>query len=244
MPFLQASWLPMDKREAWCWQINSDEVYLRLCRIWCTMESRRVRGRHLIHFQRKRRRAGETTAGMYRLLLYQLQTIFPDLLEKFDLPAQDISSYRGSYRWGDDHSLGSPRDHFLKAITNLGKSRVFCFIDTLDECNDDEIRDMVNDFQDLGNSAGQSTYRLCTCFSSRHYPYIDIEYGTKIILEDQTGHLGDIEKYLQRRLRSKNEKHIIEIRIEVVQRAAGIFMWAVLVVSILNQVINRGRVWN
>ncbi|RFU80736.1 pfs, nb-arc and ankyrin domain [Trichoderma arundinaceum] len=114
------------------------------------------------------------TTGMYRSLLLQLFEHLPELRHILHcLPNAGIGE---EYSWG----IESLKFIFGEAIRSIKETRVICFIDALDECDEDEIRDMVSFFQN--------------------------------------------------------------IRAEVRQKAAGIFMWVYLVVEILNKEFDRGRI--
>lgn len=93
---------------------------------------------------------------------------------------------------------------FILAIQNLKQYRLVCFIDALDECEEDEIRDLVVFLENLGQLAISSQIRFNICLSSRHYPHIFINHGVQLILEGQEGHDQDIAKYLNSELRAGN----------------------------------------
>ncbi|KXH55506.1 hypothetical protein CSAL01_05336 [Colletotrichum salicis] len=131
--------------------------------------------------------------------------------------------------WIDLWDLEKTKTLFRSAVRELGKRQLTCYIDTLDECAESEVREMVEVFEDLGQYAVQNNLRFYVCFSSRHYPHIDIQYGQKLTLEDQTGHEKDLADD--------------EIIAEILQKASGVFIWVVLVVDILNKEYLRGRLF-
>jgi ankyrin repeat protein len=102
---------------------------------------------------------------------------------------------------------------------------------------------MVEYFEDLGNQAAESQTKIYICFSSRHYPHIEIRNGLKLTLEDQPGHGEDLEKYVRSKLRAGNSKAAQEVSAEILERASGVFLWVVLVVDILNREFRDGRMW-
>jgi ankyrin repeat protein len=61
------------------------------------------------------------------------------------------------------------------------------------------------------------------------------------VLEGQEGHTQDITNYLEGELRIGKGKVAQQIRTDLQAKASGIFMWVVLVVEILNQEFDRGR---
>ncbi|GJC92987.1 pfs domain-containing protein [Colletotrichum higginsianum] len=125
----------------------------------------------------------------------------------------------------------------------LGQRRLVCFVDALDECNEEQVREMVTYFEDLGDEATNDGIHLQICFSSRHYPHIEIENGLRLTLEDQPGHEKDLEKYVRSCLRVDTRSDAEEIKNGVLKKANGVFMWVVLVVDILNKEYARGRIF-
>lgn len=171
----------------------------------------------------------KSVIGMYRSLLLQLLEGFPDLQTVLNDP--DLIPTQGQ---NSCPSLNVLKDLLHKAVSLLGQRSFTCFIDALDECDEQQVRDMIEYFEDL---AEQSTAkRLQICFSSRHYPYIMIRHGTRLILEDQPGHAEDLQAFIGDKLRTDDT----DIAEKLLQKSAGVFMWVVLVVEILNREIARG----
>ncbi|KAF5019949.1 hypothetical protein F66182_8046, partial [Fusarium sp. NRRL 66182] len=128
----------------------------------------------------------------------------------------------------------------------LDQRSFICFIDALDECDEQEVRDMVQFFEELLDIDGDdsmdestSTKRITfrVCFSSRPYPYIDVSQGTLLTLEDESGHQEDLAQYVKSRLKIDTRKRSMfeDIKIQILHKSAGIFMWVVLAVQILNK---------
>jgi ankyrin repeat protein len=179
----------------------------------------------------------KSTAGMYRSLLLQLLETQPDLQEILDDPDLVSRYKRPSFTW----EIGMLYNLFVEATERLGQRPLNCFIDALDECDEDQVRTMIEEFENLGQHSVNIGGKLHICFSSRHYPHIDIQRGRQLILEDQVGHGKDLERYVRNKLRAGTGKFVKEIETEVLQKAGGVFMWAVLVVAILNKEFSRGR---
>jgi hypothetical protein len=174
----------------------------------------------------------KSTLGMHRSLLWQLLEKLPDLQEVLDNPQVsrlDFKQYSNHPTWEIDLLC----DLFSNAIERLGQRRLTCFVDALDECDVYQVRAMVDYFEDLGQRAVQTGSKLYICFSSRHYPHISTQYGRKLTLEDQDGHGQDLEKYVRSKFKARKGKGFEEVKTEIIQKAAGIFLWVVLVVPIL-----------
>lgn len=178
----------------------------------------------------------KSTTGMYRSLLLQLLETFPDLQSVFD----DFSLVPK-----DNHScppMNVIRKLFHNAVLLLNTRTLTCIIDALDESDEQQVRDMVNYFEDLSREAIKHNVQLRICFSSRHYPYISIQHALRLTLEDQKGHSQDMERYVKSRLKGSSDV-FGDVQAQVLQKAAGVFMWVVLVVSILNAEFDRGRIF-
>ena len=172
--------------------------------------------------------------GMYRSLLLQILKGFPDLrcilddTEIIPLNQQDCPD------------LNALKELLSGAILTLGQRSLTCFIDALDECDELEVRDMVHFFEDLAEGAADSSIKFRVFFSSRPYPHVEIHWGILFTLEEESGHREDLAKYVKSRLRITNPRLLEEVQLEILNKAAGIFMWIVLVVEILNKESSRG----
>ncbi|WQF79138.1 Putative nucleoside phosphorylase domain, NACHT nucleoside triphosphatase [Colletotrichum destructivum] len=178
----------------------------------------------------------KSTVGLHRSLLLQVMERVPDLQSVLDDPVlipqqQSVCP-----------STEVLRELFRNAVMGLGQRRLVCFVDALDECDEEQVREMVTYFEDLGDEATNDGIQLQICFSSRHYPHIEIENGLRLTLEDQPGHEKDLEKYVRSCLRVGKRSDAEEIKNGVLKKANGVFMWVVLVVDILNKEYARGRI--
>ncbi|KAF7174031.1 hypothetical protein CNMCM6106_008135 [Aspergillus hiratsukae] len=167
--------------------------------------------------------------GMYRSFLLQLLEGYPDLQVVLDDPDVMSLGQNGC------PSLNVLKDLFSSAVFALGQRSFTCFVDALDECDEQQIEDMVQYFEELAEQSTNQGVLLRICFSSRHYPYIVIQRGIRLTLEDQTGHGEDLATYVASRLQIKNPALLEELRPQLLGKAAGVFMWVVLVVDILNK---------
>ncbi|KAH7394809.1 heterokaryon incompatibility protein-domain-containing protein [Pyrenochaeta sp. MPI-SDFR-AT-0127] len=180
----------------------------------------------------------KSTIGTYRSLLLQLFERIPALQSVFDTLRFSASSTDTNYQW----SIESLKTLLEDTILSLREFSVVCFVDALDECAEEQIRDMISFFERIGELALSSRIQFQVCFSSRHYPHITITKGLDVVLEGQEGHTQDITNYLESELKIGQSKIAQQIRGELQEKASGIFMWVVLVVGILNKEHDRGRV--
>ncbi|KAJ5769523.1 hypothetical protein N7520_004082 [Penicillium odoratum] len=146
------------------------------------------------------------------------------------LPSQNQSTIR---------SLNVLKEILRKAVALLGRRSFTCFIDALDECDEQQVLDMIQFFEELTEWSTAQKVLLRICFSSRHYPYIIVRWGARLTLEHQPGHEMDLETYIKGQLRAKDS----EIVQRILYKASGVFIWVVLVVEILNREYARGAMF-
>ncbi|KAJ3543344.1 hypothetical protein NM208_g3626 [Fusarium decemcellulare] len=189
----------------------------------------------------------KSTTGMYRALLFQLLVELPSCLEVLD---PEHNSKLDALYTGLVHKRSQPewdiqvlQELLRSSVEKLDQARLVCFIDAIDECAEAEVEGMVEYFEELGVSAGLKGAYLRICFSSRHYPHVDIQYGRELVLELQEGHEKDIATYIEKKLKVGKGKAAEGIRSTMQMKAAGVFMWAVLVVEILNSEYKSGRMF-
>ncbi|GKT68425.1 NACHT and ankyrin domain protein [Colletotrichum tofieldiae] len=177
----------------------------------------------------------KSVAGMYRSLLLQLLEGYPDLQTVLDDPDVVPQTQNGC------PSLNVLKDIFTTSVSRIGQRPFTCFVDALDECDEQQVRAMVQDLEELADESTENGLLLRICFSSRHYPYINIRHGIHLTLDDQPGHVGDLTNYVASRLHIKDPKLVDELQGQILEKAAGVFLWAILVVDIINKENARGR---
>lgn len=145
-----------------------------------------------------------------------------------------------------DASIGSVDTEASKAYRNavlaLAQTHVTCYVDALDECEDDEARDVIELLGLLRATAARADVGFRVLLSSRHYPHISFDACQKMVVEGQKGHETDIAEYIHSKLRIANSKLAHEIELGIRARASGVFLWVVLVVRIMNNLHDRGQV--
>lgn len=179
----------------------------------------------------------KTTLGLYRSILVQLLASHINEEQLSEAVKSTSIRVRPQLEW-NRQLLQDLLAHLLR----LACPRKLIFIvDALDECAEDEVRDMIAFFEKISEDAAPETHPYRVLFASRHYPHITVRQSVEVILQDQEGHSHDIDKYLSSQLKIVRGKQAREIKAEIRDRACGIFMWVVLVVQILNKISDRGQ---
>ncbi|KAK3342018.1 hypothetical protein B0T25DRAFT_511525 [Lasiosphaeria hispida] len=166
-----------------------------------------------------------STLGMYRSLLLQILEKAPRLQKVFDVLALTVAPSDG-HEW----SIESLKTVLQQAVLELGGTALT------------QISDMLSFFEIMSREATVTHgINLRVCLSSRHFPAFDITTGLKFDLEGQQGHSQDIENYVDSELKLMGYDDAAQLRLDVKAKAKGVFMWAALVIDLLNKEYNRGR---
>lgn len=114
----------------------------------------------------------KSTLGLYRSLLFGLLSSDPSLLETLNhcSRSQYLSILSGGWERMHEPLLQELCEHAFDLAAR--KKRLYCYVDALDECPENQIRDMVRYFEDL--MIEEKSHNIRICFSSRHYPRISI----------------------------------------------------------------------
>jgi hypothetical protein len=182
----------------------------------------------------------KSTLGLYRSLLVQLLDIFPDDQQNKLLDIPSLGHGVLEERLQSDSEL--LRQLLVQVLQVVDWHNIMIVIDALDECDEDEVREMIELFEQVGENAISSCKAFHVLFSSRHYPHITIQRSVQMILEDQNDHSKDIEKYIASELKVGRGRQFEQIRQEICDKASGIFMWVVLAVKILKKALDHGQI--
>ncbi|KAK8081363.1 hypothetical protein PG996_000144 [Apiospora saccharicola] len=167
-----------------------------------------------------------STFGLYRSLSVQLLDAWPQFHVILD-------RFRPNHKW----CMGSLKDLFARVLREFSNTPVVCFIDALDECPEEEVREMIAHFSELCHTQT----KLRVCLSSRHYPNIAVPKGGRsLVLEKMEGHDQDIADYINDVLQIDEENLYEDIKAELQRKASGVFMWVVLTVRILQTAHDAG----
>lgn len=180
----------------------------------------------------------KSTLGLYQSLLYQLLSVFPGGHQLF------ANRFASKIRVGnrvEEWSHVELQNFLVELMTRTCHPNVNIFIDALDEGDTDDIRRMVTFLEQLTQASYSESGLTRVCLSSRHYPYINIRKGLSFVLENQLSHTDDIDRYVRNELAGHNSSQIEKLQAEIRNRSAGVFLWVVLVIPILNRGFDSGK---
>ncbi|PNY28364.1 Uncharacterized protein TCAP_01706 [Tolypocladium capitatum] len=181
-----------------------------------------------------------TPLGFFRSLLHQVLIRAPETLS--DL----VTTFKRHRDNSGDKWQWHPREllkHVKLALPKVLKSRsILLFVDALDECGEENAVDLVGEFKSLLQGLPSTGSQFGICFSCRHYPILDLDYGFEICLERENAQ--DISTYVQTQLSSQIASTIpASIRTTIQNGASGIFMWARLAIERILLLRRRGFSW-
>lgn len=185
----------------------------------------------------------KSVEGMFRALLCQLISVPScDRSLPYMITGSDQEYYK-KHGW----PLAILKDLFRRAADAQAfrdGRPVVLYIDALDECAEDEVRELLTYFEDLAEEMVLSESPR-VCFSSRPYPNMTINQCETILLDRRPEHNNDIRKYTLHRLRDRipdepESNHHRGLISEIIERSSGVFLWVVLVTARLRKSADQG----
>ena len=162
--------------------------------------------------------------GLFRSLLHQILQQNRDLLSKLTLLYKNKCQTHGSFadRW--EWQANELQNFFKSNVVDAARTQqIRVYIDALDECGEDVAIDLVEFFRCFATP-------VSICFSCRHYPFVALEGGDEICVEDENEQ--DIKIYVQEKIEAHIHRTDIAetLQNEIVSRSQGNFQWVVLVI--------------
>ncbi|KAL6693803.1 ankyrin repeat-containing domain protein [Trichoderma pleuroticola] len=177
----------------------------------------------------------KTPLGMLRSLLFHLLQHEPSLYDHF-LPMfrKKQLDYDVDWEWCEPELTS----FFLSKLQKCQSRPLLLIVDALDECIERDVQKVAEFLQRLSTNAIDAGNTLKICLSSRHYPFVRFEEYQELVLETEKQHDEDIVKYISSKLTRKDK----EIEEELRKKSSGIFMWVVLVITMLNSAYEDGKI--
>jgi hypothetical protein len=109
------------------------------------------------------------------------------------------------------------------------------------------MQQMATLFRELCEEGAEQGVYINVCFTSRHYPALDIPTELQLVLEDLDEHQKDLSKYVRSQKFTSgsagNLRNIPgQVQSSILEKANGVFLWVVLVTGILKEEYLNGTV--
>lgn len=168
------------------------------------------------------------TRGMSQSLLHQILQQDVGMRQDFQRIYLKRKATRGVVKFEELELRGFLMRHLTKPI-NIP---VYILIDALDECKEEEVRDVVDYLRELTDLAYDAGNKVSVCMSSRRYPTISVARCPEIDVED--GNRSDVTRYVYQKIRRHADGSMPEtLATSIDSKASHVFLWAVLVVEMV-----------
>ncbi|KAI3324731.1 hypothetical protein HD806DRAFT_53878 [Xylariaceae sp. AK1471] len=185
----------------------------------------------------------KSSLGFFRSLLHQLlrrvPDALPDLVSTFEERFQSMGEPGQKWQWNLRELQASFKSSLPKVLEN---HPVWLFVDALDECGEENAINLVDEFKSLLRELPPTDSQFHICFTCRHYPILDLDYGLEICLEHENKE--DISSYIEAQFSMQKASMIpAATRKTIMDRASGVFMWARLVIKRVLALERKGMEW-
>ena len=181
----------------------------------------------------------KTLLGLFRSLLHQLVWNIRPFPE--DLLANFMEKQTTKLLWAWE--LGELQEQFFAILKRLAQKTVTIFIDALDECDENDARDVVDLFRTATTEAINSGRYVNLCLSSRHYPTIRFAKSLELWVEEHNN--ADISRYVAANFDSLDRDDLLRkdnktLKETIITKASGVFLWVSLIVRKLTAARQKG----
>jgi hypothetical protein len=167
----------------------------------------------------------KTPLGLYRSLLHQVLERDLVALNHFSQVYVTARPLQSSLKWHEEDL----QDLLLRCFASQDSPPSTIFVDAMDECDEEEVRELLRFFRNMTEAAYRAGAVLNICMSSRHYPNVSIEGCPEVVVEHFNRE--DILLYINTEARSNSL--IRGLKDDLFKKSDGVFLWVVLVVAIL-----------
>ncbi|KEZ38880.1 hypothetical protein SAPIO_CDS10192 [Scedosporium apiospermum] len=198
--------------------------------IWSVAEGRDLDT--VFYLPSQNRRYGPNPAGVYRSLLGQL---FPQDLK---LRKAMLALYERNEKSGAETPISDAQivsfflDDYIDQVIETPTKRTFIFVDVADDCGPAYLQDLLGH---LAQMARNSDFSIC--IASNHYASVQHHDTIEVVMREHN--TDDILRYISLNLIAEWEDRNITVH-RIADKANGVFLWAEIVVNILNAAIEEG----
>lgn len=171
--------------------------------------------------------------GLFRCLLHQILLQSDSLLDEFARFYKNrCDSGEEDWNWHVTDLQDFLREYIIGASD---RKPLRIYIDALDECEEHSVKTLMRYFEEVASDSPQS--RLSLCFSCREDFFPGADQG-QLIHVDKCNH-DDIAMYVSEEFRLARCSQP-DIEQKIVDRASGVFQWAVLVTREIVEMLQGG----
>ncbi|CAI4215588.1 unnamed protein product [Parascedosporium putredinis] len=208
--------------------------------IWSAAEGRNLDTVYYLPSQN--RRYGPNPAAVYRSLLGQLFPQDPKLrraivalYDRHDKANSNNSTNNDKTETpiSDAHVVSFFLDDYIDQTIETPTKRTFIFVDVADDCGPAYLQDLLCH---LAQMARHSDFSICVA-SNNHASSVRHHEAIEVVMREHN--TDDILRYISLHLIAEWEDRNITVH-RIADKANGVFLWAEIVVNILNAAIEEG----
>jgi protein SERAC1 len=173
-----------------------------------------------------------SVVGMLRSLLYQILPMHREHLSLFES------------LW-DSGNLQMPEQQLQALVKSLFrrplKERTFIFIDALDECDSERVRDIAYFWREVTNDAYRSGAKLNVLMSTRDFPHFGLS-NCPVIKVDDCNRLA-IKSYIRQKTKLASIPEGVRYKFSetLAKKSRGVFLWVELAVKRMLEEWDEGQ---
>ncbi|KAL9085611.1 MAG: hypothetical protein Q9165_007511 [Trypethelium subeluteriae] len=177
-----------------------------------------------------------TTLGLFRSLVHQLILQDVKVRRVFVKAHKERCQFIGKdWEW----QFAELQNFLFESVSRPIERPIHLVIDALDECEEEEVREIAVYLRTLTDTALNIGNVLNIVISSRRYPTITIPRCPEIDIEKGNG--GDIEQYVSKKLSAHaNDEDPQTLQHTICSKSSNVFLWVVLVVEMIQRAWDSG----
>ncbi|KAL3479372.1 hypothetical protein BJX99DRAFT_222521 [Aspergillus californicus] len=176
---------------------------------------------------------------LFRSLIYQLLQANRDKLSNFiSIFDHKFQHHETNPEWSEEELKSYLKAMFAKSRS----SRTLIFVDGLDECVGEGMRELALFFREMTATAHAVKSKLSVCLSSREYPKVSVKRCPEVMIDRLNA--DDIRSYVRHKFETAGVDERIDgvgLASTIVEKSAGIFLWAVIVVDTVLKDLDEGK---
>ncbi|KAJ2906161.1 hypothetical protein MKZ38_002876 [Zalerion maritima] len=176
----------------------------------------------------QKRRYTPNPSRVYRALLSRLFPHDPKLKK------QVLSMYKRNKTFADARVVSYFVDDYIRHRVDVPNKRTFIFVDASDSCGADYLQGLLRHLATLARNSD-----LSIIVTSVEHSDVTLPKSKAIQLRMQNHNGNDVLRYVNLNLLAEWEERNKTVH-RVAEKASGVFLWAEIVVNILNAAIEEG----
>ena len=172
--------------------------------------------------------------GLFQSLLHQLMRCNTEMLDAF---VSFFPAPRGQKSDKREWTAEELQTFLLFCASENLLHDTVVLIDALDECGQDEARELADLCENLALNASVNGLNLSICLSIRRFPNITMDDCVELHLDNAPNHQADIQRFVWDKICVRDQVLVDKI----CKKAQHVFLWTVLAIRTLKKAFDEGK---